>query len=547
MKTGESPTDVTVIVQPSSDSSSQAGGRTWIRGRNLVLPGIVLLAALGAFLVLYATAHGVGTSPDSVVYLGVARNLSEGRGLTEPFGKEVDTALTRFPPLYPILLTTAGTLGGDPEAVARWLNALVFGASILFVGVALHLTLSGSTWLPIVGSLLVLTAVPLLSMHAMAWSEPQFLLLGFLALFLLARFLDGAKGFLWVLAALMIGLALLTRYAAMAFLATGMLGIVLFSRQRAARRLVQMVVFGALGALPTLLWIFRNLAEAGTAAGRTVGFHPVNKSHAWQALYTISGWLHVPDMAPDAFRFGLWLLVALAVLAIVLVILRSRTATKDTGRRIPSFIKLLLLFIPIYGAFLLVSISLLDANTPLDDRILSPIYVAAIFLVIYGADRVLRAVADPRPWRIGLSAVLVLFVGASVVRDTSWIRDSHSQGLGFSSLAWQRSETIQQVRLLPQDVLVYSNAPEAIYLHLERRALPFPKRTKAATRSVNEQYPTELSQMMKQIREDGAVVAYFRGLEQPNLPTEAELRQQHSLRLLAQTADGAMYGANIVR
>ena len=141
----------------------------------------------------------------------------------------------------------------------------------------------------------------------------------------------------------------------------------------------------------------------------------------------------------------------------------------------------------------------------------------------------------------------MLFVGVSVIKDANWISTSHSQGLGFSSLAWQHSETIQQVRLLAQDVPVFTNVPEAVYLHAERRALPLPKKTIATARSANERYSAELAQMIERIREDGAVVVYFRGLEQQNLPSEGELRQQQALSLLAQTADGAVYGAATIK
>lgn len=74
----------------------------------------------------------------------------------------------------------------------------------------------------------------------------------------------------------------------------------------------------------------------------------------------------MPNSAPDVVRLGLGLLVTLTVLAALRIIIRSKLSPGETGRRTPSFIKLLLLLIPVYGAFLVVSISLLDANTPLD-------------------------------------------------------------------------------------------------------------------------------------------------------------------------------------
>jgi 4-amino-4-deoxy-L-arabinose transferase-like glycosyltransferase len=504
------------------------------------LLGIVGLALLGAGLVLAATRIGAGTSPDSVVYIGVARNLLAGRGLTEPFGAEVDTALTRFPPLYSWLLAAGGPVGVDPLAMARWLAALLFGANILFVGLALVALLPQSRWLPLVGSLLLLTGLPLLTMHSMAWSEPLFLLLSFLGLFLLAESLGSGKAMTFALAGVLTGLAFLTRYAAIPFLAAGVLGLALWSRQSWARRLSSMVVFASLGALPSLLWAIRNLAVADTATARVLAWHPAGQAHVWQALYTVAGWLHVPQRAPDWLRLGLLLAAAAAALVVIVILWHGRP-----GRSVPPFIKLLALLIPLYAAFLVVSISLLDASTPLDDRILAPIYVTTIFLGLYAVSELLQVVGNPRHWQAALAALLLLVVGGSVIRGAGWVNDGYLNGIGFSSLAWQRSAFIQQVQSLPQETLTYSNAPEAIYLHAGRRAMPFPKPINVTTQQANLAYAAEVERMQELLSQQAAFVVYARSLSQRTSPTETELSQQLSLRILAQAVDGAIYASSI--
>jgi len=78
-----------------------------------------ILSVVGGASVLTATRWGIGASPDSVVYVGVARNLLEGRGLTVPFGGAGEALLTQFPPLYPATLAGLGLLGVDPLVAAR--------------------------------------------------------------------------------------------------------------------------------------------------------------------------------------------------------------------------------------------------------------------------------------------------------------------------------------------------------------------------------------------------------------------------------------------
>lgn len=521
-------------AQPDFAFPRRASGR--VPQRRWTWVGIVLLSLLGAGLVLATTRYGVGTSPDSVVYIGVARNLLAGRGLTEPFGAEIDTALTRYPPLYPVLLAAGGPVGVDPLDTARWLAALLFGANILFVGLALQSLLPQSRWLPLAGSLLMLTGLPLLTMHSMAWSEPLFLLFSFVGLFLLARFLDTGKTLLLASAGVLTSLAFLTRYAALPFLAAGVLGILLLGRQPLAKRLIAGAFFAALGVLPTVLWTLRNVAVADTATARVVAWHPAGKAHVWQALYTAAGWLHVPQSAPNWLRLGLLLAVAGAALLVVAIVWRGRPA-----RPMPPFMQLLVLLLPLYAGFLVVSISLLDASTPLDDRILAPIYVATIFLALYAAGELLQVVAHPRRWQAGMAALLLLLVAGSVIRSAGWVNEGYTQGIGFTSLAWQRSPVIQQVRALPEDAVLYSNVPEAIYLHAKRRALPFPKPTNATTRQANPAYDAEIERMQELIDQGAALIVYSHHLSQRTSPSEAELSQQLALRLLAQTTDGALY------
>jgi hypothetical protein len=545
--------------QQRLESARQTAAHTRGSGRRGTALGLVALALLGVGLALAATRHGVGASPDSVVYIGVARNLLAGRGLTEPFGAELDTPLTRYPPLYPALLAVGGPWGVDPLATARWVSALLFGANILFVGLVLAMLLPHSRWLPVVGALLTASALPLLTMHSMAWSEPLFLLLSFLSLLALAAYLDQAQPAALLLAGALGGLAVLTRYAALPFVAAGILGLLFmgpgwkrgfsrFSWQDPTKASppgsthpsgpASMALFAALTLLPTALWTVRNVAVADTAAARTLAWHPAGKAQVWQALYTVAGWLHVPERAPDWLRLGLLLAVAATATAVIFIVVRGRPE-----RRVASFIKLLALWIPLYLAFLAASISLLDASTPLDDRILAPLYVAAILLALYAVGELLQVVAHPGRWQAGLVALLLLLVGGSVIRGAGWVNDGYQQGIGFSSLAWQRSPLIQQVQSMPPETVIYSNAPEAIYLHADRRAIPLPKPTNATTQGVNPAYSAEIERMQALLDGGAALVVYSNSLSQRTSPSEAELSQQFALRLVTQTSDGALYGS----
>jgi hypothetical protein len=115
-----------------------------------------------------------------------------------------------------------------------------------------------------------------------------------------------------------------------------------------------------------------------------------------------------------------------------------------------------------FAALLVVSISLFDYHTPVDRRILSPVYAA--FLIVAGCllaqanrrDRAVRGVA----WTIAL--ILSLW---SIGRGARLAHEQFRDGAGFAHRQWRESETLALLKQrVPQDTLVYTNAPGAMYL-----------------------------------------------------------------------------------
>ncbi|MGH9278738.1 MAG: hypothetical protein ACRD12_11640, partial [Acidimicrobiales bacterium] len=127
----------------------------------------------GTLLLLAVTRRGAYLSPDSLAYVGTARNLLDGRGLTPPPGSP---PLGNFAPLYSLVLAAGGLLGPDPLTVARWVSPLAFGGTIFVVGL-LARRLSGSTVVAVGAQVLVLAGTDVLRYGSAALSESLFLLL----------------------------------------------------------------------------------------------------------------------------------------------------------------------------------------------------------------------------------------------------------------------------------------------------------------------------------------------------------------------------------
>ena len=84
---------------------------------------LLLLSVSGAAAILYAVPHAIGGTWDSVVYIGVARNLANGTGFYLAHSRPL-RPLTHWAPLYPLILATPAYFGIDPVNSAKWIDAI---------------------------------------------------------------------------------------------------------------------------------------------------------------------------------------------------------------------------------------------------------------------------------------------------------------------------------------------------------------------------------------------------------------------------------------
>ena len=504
---------------------------------------IILIALCGAAGILYATAAGIGVSPDSVTYIGTARNLLNGAGLTVPQGNGANVPLTQFPPVYPIVLAVLSLPGLDPFVTARWLAALLISANILMVGSILLYLLPDQLWAAILGAFMMLLAPLMANTYVMAWSEPLFILLAISGLFLLGNHLDAPRWWRLVAASIFIGLAFLTRYAGIAYVAAGGLGILILSREKIRKRLMETIVFWMISVLPLGVVLIRNVLDRGSATNRELAFHLISRARLWEGLTTLTAWMGIPQQVPT------WLHVLVLVVLFGLVsaglirgIRLSRTVSSQPGwRSLPGFILLLLLWLPIYGGFLLISISFIDANTPLDYRILSPMLVGLLILLLFVPGWLASKSSSPRRWMWAtlIAGVLLMAAYARVTLPT--LRSYNIQGIGFSSVAWRNSPLIEAVEGEPDNLIIYSNAPDAIYLLTGRRASSLPRKFELAVDQANPDFSKEVQEIGQHLLNDQGLIVFLALDGRLSNPSEADLTSLLPLTVTFQDAEGKIY------
>ena len=507
---------------------------------------IISILALCAFLTsLFTTSTGTGLAPDSYIYLASARSLLKGDGISIPNGPEGSIQTAHFPPLYAGMLALSSLTVFDPLDTARWLNAIFFGANLFLVGYTILKLTNGSLLAVFLGSIIILSSDGLILIHAYVWSEPTFFFFSILGLLLLSTYLVDLRLGGLVGSALAVGFAFLTRYAGITLVVTGVISLLWFIDLNPQERLKRASLFLVISTAPVGLWMLYSLLVTGSLTDRMVAFHPIDLRGLSLGVTTVLSWFF-PVEATGAIKTALYLTIAITGLALLIAFL-VRSVRKNPIRRdaqprsLP--VQPFALYTLIYLGFLILSISFFDAQTSLDTRILSPIFITCLILIITSlAHRLSQAQAGIR-W-LALIFVVAL-VGAYLYSGIGMARSLNAgEQKGYSSGFWATSKLLRQVRDLPSSIPIYSNGHDVIYLLTGKPAISIPKEISPNSRRVNSRFEDEVREMGDGLREKGGVLVIIYELVERRryLPTEEELKTLLPLeRITRWSKEGVLY------
>ncbi len=205
----------------------------------------LLLAVAGALLLWMSSPWGVGVSPDSAEYIAAARRLT---GPADLFNLP-----TQWAPGYPVLLALAYLFGDDIFATTRLLQCVLLAANIGSCIALLRHVMGRDGLLPVSGGLVLLVSATLWQVNFYAWSEAPFLLcLQGSALALLRHVESGTRG-TFVAAVALAAMALLFRYAGIAWVGAAALTLLLLQAGSWQQRLRKPVLFGFVALAPFVL------------------------------------------------------------------------------------------------------------------------------------------------------------------------------------------------------------------------------------------------------------------------------------------------------
>ncbi len=498
---------------------------------------LVALGLIAGATIWIASPWGIGIEYDSVFYWSAAENLRSGRGLGRLDGGGELIPLTHFPPLYPLLLLAIGGASGLATAeAARLASSMLFGLNVFLLGF-LVLKHSSHPWLAVAAGVIAAVSPAILGRHLWAMSEPLYFTLLLVGIGMLSRSLDERRNRWISAAAVVIGLAALTRYAGISLIATGILIYLSLEDRPLTQRVRRAILFAAISGLPLGLFQLRNLLVVGSPSNRALTYHPLTLEQLREAGATLAAWIPYDGVSAKV-RLAILAILALASLGLLV---RRVGSQKDRDSGSPNQIwrtaRIAGLHGVAYSGFLVISLTFFDASTRLRERILSPLFIAGLLVAV-----ALAAMHQKRLGRWGRVGIIAVFAFLTIPYALeSWrsLERSARVGLGFQDQEWRTSDTMQLVRNLEDERVLYSNEAFPIYYLTGRPAYWVPEVIDPVLGGPRTDFEAQLDRMRARLEDGAALVIFHPDALRPELPS-IDILTQGLLRANA-GSDGVIY------
>jgi hypothetical protein len=366
-------------------------------------------------------------------------------------------------------------------------------------------------------------------------SDAAFLVVTMAGLTLLDRWTVQPRLTLLVAAAVLAAVATLTRYTGIAVVVTGVI-VALAARTRMTHRLRQAAIFGVAGLVPLFAWLVRN-SRTGTATDRQLGVHIVTPSQLKVGLVSATGWV-APVGSSLAIRC---VLVAGWLVGLAWLVRRAWAVPETEAASAKCTLPVaFVVVVPVYSVFVLASISLFDATTPLDDRILAPVFVALVIDAACLAPRLGARLGSRAALWVTAGGLVAMLVLANLYGTVTWLRHGYRNELVYGTRSWARSPTVAAVRKLAP-VPIFTNRTDTTYLLTGRGAEPVPEHFDPFTSRVNRSFAADVVRVRQQLR-SGAVVVWYDTGNTSLFGSERDVVEELALTPLVRTSDGTIYG-----
>lgn len=439
-----------------------------IRSSYFVIVALLLSGISIVLVILRQSNYGVGLAPDPLAYISIAENLATGESLVMWNDSDGQTS----PPVFTFILSIVISLGNvDGVIAATYVNMIAYGLLVLTLTVWLSCKIKSRIIIVYAG--LACALAPILGdIHAIAITEPLYILFTVSSLFGYDKFLEN-RNQLWLIhSALFAALSCLTRYIGIALIiSTIVLIITMKDKLTLSQRVRQTAVYSAI-AMPLIgVYLLRNYLEFGRLTEPIIPseFFSLQESvdiASSELVRWISGDVGYDSLESLSQNFAInsvsVRIVTLSVLAAIAILGVKCTYGKRHRLNFRN-LTTVIAFAIAYTSILAFSLWLTDIS--LVSRYMVPLYVPALVIVAVVLDQLLSTEFSKLKVTV-MAGLMFLWLALTVNASYTRINTLRDHGLGYSSKPWVESETIGYLDLNPISGQIYSNEIRGVYAHM---------------------------------------------------------------------------------
>ena len=478
---------------------------------------LFLFSSIGGLLV-YKTIEIFGPmfTPDSIIYLQAAENFKNGYGVSVRDADGFKT-LTIWPPLYPVILSFFDDF--------RLLNSiLAFIASFVFGFIIFDAT--KSIIASILSIILFFLSPTYIYIFSHLWSETLSLPFVLLTCVLIKKYLDRPSFYSLLLFSICISISPLIRYPNLFFILAILL--IFFIYRLKLSQLIMSVILSSLGFIFLLLRIYFSPNTQGPPRKFSLNIHLLPDFHLPVLIKTLRDYI-----LPEQSAYWHPILIPITIVGLGLGILLL-IFSKRNKLIFSNWEKILIVSGASYLLLIFIVISIMDYYNAPDKRILSPFFVfmlAFLFIFLYKISQ----------FKLGSLIIYFTILLAYLPYTKDFVEISRKGlqwKLNYPSLS--NLHITEEIRKLPQDAYIYSNAPDLIYLHTKRFSSKIPAKYLDGT-NISPNFQDEIKKMANKLKEKDGFLVLIYPYSHPYLPNEDELNSLLDLQVYKRTPDGVIY------
>lgn len=426
---------------------------------------LIISSLLGFLIILLTTSiFNAEVTPDSVLYISVARNIAEGRGITTWHG----TPLITEPPFFPLLLALVKVVFNiDPVDSSRIVQAIIFGLIVFFSGKFFYKYLSVNKCLWIISLIIVMIQPALIKKSLMILPDLLFILCTLLFLLFFSNYVENQKINSLIGISIFTSLSTLTKYTGLFLILFTVAFFFTTSHFRLNKvRWRYLALYLIISTVPIMVYLIRNLYLSGSL----IGYSLRSTEDFSLSLIAENSLGLLRDFSESFFSwfFNPLISFGFVILLIGIAIGFSLRYKEIVSNRIIffSFPFYVVLFIFTYTISLFLT---LVGRGHFEERYLLPIFIPTVLLLVIYLERHLYPLIKDFAKQKTIPLIItlaVLFLIYPIRYSISTINQHLSVGAGYTGAKWKNSDTLNFLysnNLLDQGYIIYTNATDVLY------------------------------------------------------------------------------------